>query len=101
MTDATARVLVFKDEAGDYFLLPQEVLECGRVPKEHEGELERLVSQHEDVHGYAAPIIVAIRIISLSGMAGFSVGAALGVASNAQAVQVPTIDFPPSQETVR
>ncbi|MGH2598396.1 MAG: hypothetical protein ACRDJ9_03310 [Dehalococcoidia bacterium] len=55
MTDTETRTLVLKNEAGDYFLLRQEVLERGRVPEEHKAEVERLVAeaQGDDVSGHA------------------------------------------------
>ncbi|MGH2584153.1 MAG: hypothetical protein ACRDJE_04505 [Dehalococcoidia bacterium] len=53
MTNAETRTLVFKNEAGDYFLLPQEMLEQGRVPAEQTAEVERFIAEQadEDVQG--------------------------------------------------
>jgi hypothetical protein len=57
MTDKTAQstmahALVIKDQAGDYFLLPKELIERSRVPDEHKAEIERLASESEEVTGY-------------------------------------------------
>jgi hypothetical protein len=66
MTDDQSLSLVLKDEAGNYFLVPQETLERGRVPKEQKGEIERLVAEAaaeggggESVQGSVAPLTVA------------------------------------------
>ena len=48
-TEEETPMLVFKNEVGDYFLVPQEALEEGRVPAEHKAEVERLLA--EDTHG--------------------------------------------------
>ncbi|MGH2585603.1 MAG: hypothetical protein ACRDJE_11875 [Dehalococcoidia bacterium] len=59
MTSEQTSVLVFKNEAGDYFLVPQATLEQGRVPAERTAELERLSAKGaeggngEDVQGFA------------------------------------------------
>ncbi|MGH2584072.1 MAG: hypothetical protein ACRDJE_04090 [Dehalococcoidia bacterium] len=52
-TDEQFGVLVFKNEAGDYFLVPQELLERGRVPAERTAEVERLIAASDDTGGYA------------------------------------------------
>jgi hypothetical protein len=54
MTTEVHNVIVFTDQAGEYFLLPQELLEQGRVPAEHRVEVKRLVSETEgdDVAGH-------------------------------------------------
>ena len=72
--DAQGRTLVFKDQAGDYFLLPQDVLERGRVPAEQRSEVERLVAEAEgdDVSGHVAPIVVFFAGAIFSG--GVSIG---------------------------
>jgi hypothetical protein len=51
-TEDRIPVLVFKDEGGDYFLVPQELLERGRVPDEHKDEVERRIT--DDAAGHAA-----------------------------------------------
>jgi hypothetical protein len=67
MTNEQTIMLVFKDRAGDYFLLPPDVLERGRVPTEHKVDIERVVAemQGDDTSGHAAFL------------AGFVVGAGL------------------------
>jgi hypothetical protein len=46
--------LVVKNGAGDYFVVPQELLERGRVPAEHRAEVERLIAAatQGDIGGY-------------------------------------------------
>jgi len=51
MTTDSQGTLVLKDEAGDYFLLPQTMLERGRVSEEHKAEVEQLI-QDMDVSGH-------------------------------------------------
>jgi hypothetical protein len=59
MMTAQTVTLVFKDEAGEYYLLPQETLERGRVPAEHTTALEAQLAamapaaaEGDDVQGY-------------------------------------------------
>ena len=53
MTNAPTSMLVLKNEAGDYFLIPQETVERSRVPAEHTAEVERLLAEADgDVSGY-------------------------------------------------
>jgi hypothetical protein len=51
MTNAEASTLVLKDQAGDYFLLPQDALEQCRVSGERKAEIERLMDE-SDVSGH-------------------------------------------------
>ncbi len=55
MTSEQTNVLMFKNEAGDYFAVPQETFERGRVPEERKAEVERLLSEAErdDTTGHA------------------------------------------------
>lgn len=53
MTIEQTTTLVFKSEAGDYFLVPQDSIERGRVPEEYKTEIEGLLAEaDEDVSGY-------------------------------------------------
>ncbi len=52
MTNTETSTLVFKDQTGAYFVLPQEALERGRVPAERTAEIERLVAAQPDVQGH-------------------------------------------------
>ena len=54
MTTTHKDMLVLKNEAGEYFVLPQELLERGRVPAAHTAEVERLIATatDDDVAGY-------------------------------------------------
>jgi hypothetical protein len=59
MTTEQMDTLIFKDRAGEYYVLPQAVLEQGRVPEEYKAEVERLVAEAEanDTTGHAAFIV--------------------------------------------
>ena len=52
MTTEQTSMLVFKDQAGDYFLVTQETLQQVRVPEERREELEQLLGGAGDVSGY-------------------------------------------------
>lgn len=67
MTNEQTSTLVFKDQAGEYYLLPLETLERGRVPADHKAELEQVIAAahqggagDDDVQGYLLPIVVAV-----------------------------------------
>ncbi len=74
MTNAQTNTLVFKNDAGDYFLLPQEAFEQGRVPEEHKAELERLIAERgaggDDVQGYWLPLLFA-GVVLVGAAAGY------------------------------
>ena len=48
MTTEQDTTLVFKDAAGEYYLLPLATLRRGQVPAEQKAELERLIAEHQD-----------------------------------------------------
>lgn len=53
MTETASGTLVLKDSAGNYFLVPREVVEQGRVPTEQHAELERQLTEAAgDVQGH-------------------------------------------------
>lgn len=54
MSTTPKDMLVLKNGAGEYFVLPQELLERGRVPAEHTAEAERVLAAAEadDVAGH-------------------------------------------------
>jgi hypothetical protein len=62
MTNEQTNALVLKDAAGSYFLVPQAVLEQGRVPAEHTAELEQLIAaggpDGDDVQGHRLRYLV-------------------------------------------
>ena len=77
MTDAHTVTLVFMNAAGDYFLVPQEVLERGRVPAEHKAEVEQAIAATQggggdDVQGHWLPLVYGLAAIA--GMTGGFVG---------------------------
>jgi hypothetical protein len=53
MKNEQTSVLVVRDGAGDYFLLPTDVLERGRVPEARKAEVAQLLDE-PDVSGYYA-----------------------------------------------
>jgi len=65
MTTEQTNVIVFKDQAGEFYLLPQATLEQSRVPAEHKAEVEQLIAEQEDVQGHLLPALVAV--IALAG----------------------------------
>ena len=98
---APAQVLVLKDQVGDYFLLPQETLERGRVPQERKAEIEQLIAERQtDVQGYVG--FIAHAVISLAQAVAIGAGALYRQYELSQEeIVVPTIQFPPSSETIR
>ena len=54
MTTEQTGMFVLKSAADEYFLLPEETLERGRVPEEHKAEVERLLSEtdEDDIAGH-------------------------------------------------
>ena len=61
MTNEQTTTLVFKDQAGEYYLVSQATLEQGRVPAEQKAALEQLIAeQQEDVQGYILPILYGV-----------------------------------------
>jgi hypothetical protein len=70
MSDEQIDALVFKDQAGEYFIVARETLERGRVPAEGRAEVERLIAEAEgarsndgdDAQGYIWPLIWAAEI---------------------------------------
>jgi hypothetical protein len=52
MAEAQTGTLVLRDDEGNYFLVPQETVEKGRVPAEQKAEIERLIGEQEDVQGH-------------------------------------------------
>lgn len=82
MTNEQATTLVFRNEAGDYFLVPRATLEQGRVPQEQTAELEQAIAAAHseagggDVQGFIAPA-VAVGIFFVGELIGFGVTAAL------------------------
>jgi hypothetical protein len=59
MSNAETATLVFKDQAGEYYVLPLEALERGRVPAEQKVALEEQLAamspasdEGDDVQGY-------------------------------------------------
>jgi hypothetical protein len=81
MTTTQDCTLVLKDRAGDYYVLPQSILERGLVPAERKAEIERLIadaeastsSDGEDVQGHVAPAV----IVGISG--AIAIGAELWI----------------------
>ena len=54
MTTTAMPTLIFKNQAGEYFVLPEHILEQGRVSTEQALEAERLLAEQGDMQGYAA-----------------------------------------------
>lgn len=66
--NSESTALVLKDASGDYIVVPQEVLERCRLPREHNAEVERALAERDDTAGYIAPLlIVAGSLVFTSG----------------------------------
>ncbi|MGH2603994.1 MAG: hypothetical protein ACRDJ9_31995 [Dehalococcoidia bacterium] len=101
MTNAQTTVLVLKDQAGTYFVLPPEALERWRLPEEHTAEIERLIAEQEDVQGHLIPLIIGLTV---AGAAGAWIGATAMNALLDDAATVgraPTLDVPLPTEPIR
>jgi hypothetical protein len=90
MSDEQINAVVLKDQSGEYFVVPRETLERGRVPVEGRGEVERLIAEAEgarssddDAQGYIWPLIWAAEI---------AIGAAVIIGWSG-----PEVDVPPSR----
>jgi hypothetical protein len=96
MTTEQTGMLVLKNAAGDYFLLPQDVLERGRVREERKAELEQAIAAAQggtdmDVQGYILPLVYGIAMTVGFAAGYFGTKSALG-----EEILVPTIEFPSS-----
>lgn len=65
--ESESTALVLKDAGGDYIVVPQEVLERCRLPREHNAEVERALAERDDTAGYLGPLIVAGALVFTSG----------------------------------
>lgn len=76
MTNEQTSTLVFKSEAGDYFLVPRATLEQGRLPEGQKAEIEQLLAaapagpDGEDVQGYIGPL-AAVGLFFAGELIGF------------------------------
>lgn len=90
MTNEQAITLVFKDQAGEYYLVSQATLEQGRVPAERKAEIEQVIAeQQEDVQGYILPLLYGVAMT-----VGFAAGYFGTKAAVEEEVLVPNIQFP-------
>lgn len=70
IAESESRVLVLKSDASDYFVVPRDALERGRVPADKKAEVERLIAQSagapaaagDDTQGHFWPIVWAAEI---------------------------------------
>jgi len=56
MTDDQTGLMIFKDQADSYYLVPAEALDRGRVPEERKAELKHLLGEQE-VSGHLYALI--------------------------------------------
>jgi hypothetical protein len=89
MTNTQSNTLVLKDQAGEYYLLPQETLERGRIPEEHKVEVEHLIAEQQDVQGYIWNFIL-MRVLT-TGAALIANGSLNH--GNTPELEVPNIDL--------
>jgi len=70
-TKQTDISLVFTDHEQNYYVIPVEVFERGRVPADRKAEVERLMSEHrDDVSGHLVGVVVAMGIVVSGAVAG-------------------------------
>lgn len=67
MTSEQTNALIFKDQAGEYYLLPQATLERGRVPAEQKAVLEQAIAAahggaDEDTQGFLFLTVPAVLV---------------------------------------
>jgi hypothetical protein len=83
MTTDEMSAVIFKDQAGEYYLLPQAVLERGRVPAEARAALEAQVpalqalgAADDDAQGHV--VYAAAALGTAVTMLGFAIGRKFG-----------------------
>ncbi|MGH2602247.1 MAG: hypothetical protein ACRDJ9_23040 [Dehalococcoidia bacterium] len=62
MTTDQIDTLIIKDQSGNYFLMPEELLKQGRVPEQHTAEVEQIVND-ADVSGHFHAQYVLYRVV--------------------------------------
>jgi hypothetical protein len=91
--------LVFKDQAGGYYLVPKELLDSGRVPRERAAEIERAIAAATEGgaggadtqgHFFFTPLALVFAGAILAGTAG---GIALGREIWGPEQTVPSLDY--------
>lgn len=87
-TSEQTTALVFKDQAGDYFLVPREGLEQGRVLQERTAELERLVADTGGAQTAAGDDVRGHLIWGLVILAEVAVGTAFVIGVTGPEVEV-------------
>jgi hypothetical protein len=76
VTDEQGLSLVLKNDAGDYFLVPQETLTGIRVPEDQKAQIEQLIPEQQDVQGYFWQLV---GLLHLTPIAVIATGAVLVV----------------------
>ena len=101
MTNEQPISLVLKDATGNYFLLPLEAIEQGRVPAERRDELDQFIAAAtqggtggDDAEGYIWPYFAIT-------FGAIGLHYAVALAAGGETAVAPTIDFPPSAEPTR
>jgi hypothetical protein len=85
MANAQSSMLVVQDQAGSYFVIPQETLERARVPEERAAEVEQILAaardgvEGDDVHGHH-PVAIGIAVACIL-YTGFDLGYGLAKAA--------------------
>jgi hypothetical protein len=79
MESTEQATLIFKDQAGEYYVLPQALLERGRIPAEAKAELEAQVpalweigTAGDDTQGHAAPVVAGALVVGGAAVFGVS-----------------------------
>ncbi|MGH2584383.1 MAG: hypothetical protein ACRDJE_05660 [Dehalococcoidia bacterium] len=80
MENTEQAMVVCKDQAGDYYVLPQELLERAPVSAEAKAALDahlpalRALGTGEDTHGHVVAFIAGAALGSAAVLMGFSIG---------------------------
>jgi hypothetical protein len=83
-TEQTNIALVFTDQDQNYYLIPAEIIERGRVPAERKAEVEQLMSEQE-VEGY---LLVHAAVGALVVTGAFATGVVWGAGAAAAGAAV-------------
>lgn len=74
MTKEKQEMLVLKSGAGEYYVLPEELLERGRVPAEYTAEVERVFAKanSDDVAGHLNFTKIEFKYLPIGTLVGAS-----------------------------
>lgn len=98
MTNEQSIAMVVKNQAGDYFIIPQELLQGIRVPEEQKAQIEQLIAEQQDAQGYIWHALLTPLAVIITG--GVLIGREIYNQGQVEAV-VPNVVFGGSPEQTR